>query len=218
MVYTSQPYDLGYTFYPPRNHHDPGHPRLDIFLRPSPTELHFDPEKVELLVVSPKEDFDNLVVSHPWTGIRDYRILPGRILIRDRLDKTAKAFTFGGQLEIHPEEKQTVCTIQSGAPILSLTIERSVAVVLAEEVEIILAERRAARATDLSGFEDRLKSIDPLSLYLASLNTLRLRYKKFPSSVDSLTQKFGHFLLVESQAVQGLHPSPSQLKTLDELL
>jgi hypothetical protein len=171
MVNTTQPYDLGYTFYPPRHHHDPGHPRLDITLRASPTELHFDPEKVELHIVSPTERIENLSVTHPWTGIRDFQVYPGRIVLRDRVDKTAKAFTFGGRLEIHPEDKQTVCTIQSNAPILSLTIDRSLAVMLAEEVEIMLAERRAAWANDISSFEDRLKSIDPSTFYLATLNT-----------------------------------------------
>jgi hypothetical protein len=218
MVNTSQPYDLGYTFYPPLHRQDPGHPRLDISLRSSPTELHFDPEKVELHILSPDGDIETLVVTHPWTGISEYRVYPGRIVIRDRKDKTARAFTFGGKLEIHSEENQTISTIQSNAPILSLTIERSVAVMLAEEVEILLAERRGAWAEDLDGFENRLKSIDPLTLYLASLNTLRKRFDKFPTTIDSPSQKFSHFLLVESQAIQELHHLPSHADTLEELL
>jgi hypothetical protein len=138
--------------------------------------------------------------------------------MRDRLNKTARAFTFGGQLEINPDDQQTVCGIQSTAPILSLTTERSLAVVLAEEVEIILSERRAVWAKDLSGFEDRLKSIDPLSLYLASLQTLRQRIQKFPAAADGVNQMFSHFLIVESQALQAYHPSPARAKTLEELL
>jgi hypothetical protein len=199
---------------------DPGHPRLDIVLRDHPTELHFDPEHVEVLVISSNRDVEKISVSHPWTGSLDFHVFPGRVVLKDRLGKTARAFTFGGQLEVKPEETRTLCILQSSAPILSLTIERSMAVMLAEEIEILFAERQAARADHPHAFEERLAAIDPMLLYHAGIKSLRKRYQRFPitDAEGSVAQKFIHFLLVESQALDQIHRMPVQADSLEELL
>lgn len=213
-----QPYDLGYTFFPARHPHDPGHPRLDIIIRPEPTGLHFDPERVQIPVVQQEENFENLLVTHPWARAENLELFPGRVILRDRLNKVAEAFVFGGQVEINSDEEKTRLSLRSPAPILSLTIERSVAVLLAEEVEILLAERRAAWAGNLHEYEHRLARTDPLSLYHACLNSLREKFRHFPPAEDGQNQRFYHFLVVESRVIQETHHLPVSGDTVEELL
>lgn len=218
MVNSLQPYDLGYTFYPPRYSRAPGHPRLDVVIREMPTELHFDPERVELPVVARDGSLEILTVVHPWTGVKTQRASAGRILIMDRLGKAARAFSFGGDIDIHSIDQQTICVIQSVAPILSLTIERSIEVILADEVEILLAQRRAAWANQEDQYEQKLAAVDPVTLYHACLNSLRARFKSLPASGDGATQKFIHFILVESRAMEEVQHLPAQADTLEELI
>jgi hypothetical protein len=94
------------------------------------------------------------------------------------------------------------------------------AVMLAEEIEILFAERQAARADHPQVFEERLAAIDPMLLYHAGIKSLRKRYQRFPitDAEGSVAQKFIHFLLVESQALDQIHRMPVQADSLEEIL
>ena len=214
----SQSYDLGYHFYPPDHPHDPGHPRLDIVLQSSPSLQHFDPDRVEIPVVTPGKNSERLTIYHPWPGLRSFQVYPGRIILRDRLNKVIEAFSFGGALEITTGEPRTVIRVQSEAPILNLAPQASIAILLAEEVEILLAERRAVWSRDLNAFEARLASIAPFVLYTACLNTLRRRFQQLHPISEGSAQKFYHFLVTESRELQAIHPLPAHTQTLSELL
>lgn len=218
MQSSSQAHNLGYVFYPARRPHAVGHPRLDIFLRTIPTRLHFDPERVEIPALLPAGNVEMLLLYHPWPGTQSYRVYPGRLIVRDRVNKEVEAFTFGGQLEIKTGEDFTVCTVTSEAPILDLGLGQSVAEMLAEEVEILFAEQRAAWGRNLDALEQRLAEIDPLTLYLACTHSLRERFRHYPAGEDELIRHFQHLLNTERQQFEEIHPLPAQAATLEELL
>lgn len=217
MVTSPQPHELGYTYASPRHPNDPGSPRLDILIRAQPTGLHFDPERVDFPTLVQPDTVETLTIDHPWTGLKQFRLYPGRILMYDHQNKVARAFTFGGSLEVTPSDLETLCTVQSSAPILNLTLPQSLAVILAEEVETLLASYRARWADQIEHFQQRVGATDPLTLYQACLNSLRQRFEALPAGVEGIMQKFSHFLHVESQELQAEHNLPAHSDTLEEL-
>ena len=141
--------ELGYLFWPKPYSHSPGHPRLDINVSESPSNMHFDPEEVHLSVVScSRRDYsrpiESLTIHHPWPHESECQVAAGTVIISDRKGKKVEAFTFGGILHIYPNKTFTECCIESDAPILELIEYNPIVMTLVEEVEIILAKRRAA--------------------------------------------------------------------------
>ena len=201
MQTLSTEYDLGYIFYPPANPCDPGHPRLDINMRAEPTYRHFDPEHVLVNVISASEGLQNLKLQHPWTGTENYHVFPGRVTMQDRLNETATAFTFGGELTIETQEEKTTCILTSNAPILGLIFDHAVSVLLSEQAEIFLAELRARWVHDQEGLERKLAAADPLEFYASFLQDLREKFKSCPKLDDPIDRAFLHYLYVTSHQI-----------------
>jgi hypothetical protein len=183
MQTNPESHELGYYFYPQNRAGRLGHPRLDILLRSTPSERHFDPEKVHLFILSPQNDIEALVIDHPWRSLKRYRLVPGRVIIEDRRGKAVEAFTYGGDLEINANDERTLCMLVSPAAILDLSADAGISrlpatglsagQLLAQETEILLAERRAAWARDPDQYETRLAGVDPAALYAACLSGSR---------------------------------------------
>ncbi len=172
-------HELGYFFHPTRVPKAIGHPQLDIVLRPAPTGRHFDPEKVHFEVACVNGGVESLTVHHPWRWpTHHYCVSAGRVIWRDRLDKTVEAFTFGGSLQIEPCESYTACVLTSPAPILRLVSDADIPTMLALEVEVLLAERRAAWVDDPASIEERVAAADPLVLYYSCLKALKGKFKR----------------------------------------
>ena len=208
MTETSE-HELGYRFCSRRYPHAPGYSRLDIVLRATPTGHHFDPEKVRLAVVSADEDIELLSVCHPWLGASRHRALVGYVRLHDRKGKVVKAFTFGGDLQITSEEERTTCVLTSPAPIIELTPASlsprpTMPMMLVEEVESLIAQRRAAwnQERDPAMFDKRMMATDPFTLYLACLEALGEKFTRFAHQVeDDLTRQFTQFVHAEIQAL-----------------
>ena len=191
---------LGYCFHPPTAEQPLGHPQLDVVIRPTPTEEHFDPESFTCLVLTPSGG-SQLRVQHPWTLGTTYQVCAGSVFIEDRLHECLQAFTFGGTLAIESDHRRTVCRLASPVPILehssqALTPEEW----LIEEVHILCAERRAAQ--DNEAFERRLAVANPKSLYHACLTTLLEKFKHFLAADDGRLH-FRQALLDAVQALEG---------------
>lgn len=211
--------DKGYYFYPPAHPHSPGHPRLDIYLRSAPTEQHFDPEQVKFAVVDPLDNgLHHLAVDYFWEGRMEHRLVIGRVTMIDRRGKTAEAFTFGGDLQIQRERDELRCIVKSPAPILSLISDQGVLAMLAQEVEVLLSERRAAWAADLDKYEQRLVAADPAALYFACLAALRERFEHFPTVGEDRMQRFIHFLRVDSLALSPYFAQTAESQRLQDIL
>lgn len=153
--------NLGYIYYPSKQKEKLDHPRLDVILSQNPSDMHFDPEKVEFRIVASRDEIQTLTVEHPWTFQKNYRVTAGKVILRNRQNKSHEAFTYGGELNIQVDDQQTICSLTSPAPIFNLDFNESTAVFLVEETEILLAQRRAAWANNVDEYEKRLAKVDP---------------------------------------------------------
>lgn len=117
-------------------------------------------------------------------------------------NKNVEAFTFGGQYQVEMRPDLTLCSIRSQAPILEIKQEETVSAMLAQEVEILLASRRAAWAQDLDAMARHLAKIDPITLYHACLEELYKKFKLLPHLQNSFSNTFSQFLAVECRGFQ----------------
>jgi hypothetical protein len=171
--------ELGYTFSPGRRTSEPGFSSLKIVICIKPSELHFDPKSVSLDVFSQANGVNRLTIHQGGAPGSQYQVMAGPVHIEDKIGKVVTAFCFGGDLTIDASDPEcTICTLSSPAPILGNFSEHSVARILAEETQILLAERRSAWEGKEDEYERRLGSIEPLSLYFACLVSLQERLKK----------------------------------------
>lgn len=214
--------ELGYYFYPRRYPHSPGHPQLEVHIYATPTFRHFDPQHLHVPVTKSMSQgahgpIEQLVIPHPWSFANRYRVCPGALKILDRLGKSVDAFSYGGTLSIRGQDDYTICSIESPAPILEIGEESAVATILAEESEILLAERRAAWSKERD-FEERLGEVDPLELYIASLDFLRKKYDGELHRDSPQNLLFLNFLHHEISALRSVGHWPFLLPDIDDIL
>lgn len=207
--------DLGFIFYP-RQAGSPGSPRLDVIMHTTPTYRHFDPERLTLPTATDGDSLSRFTFHHPWSGQTRYRVCPGRITIGDRIGKKVYAVSFGGHLTVISDPEESVFILTSPAPILSIIERRALATMLANEVEILLAERRAR--LDPRRFEEKLAQVRPLPFYAACIEALQDRFLHLPVAADSSLQHLEHFLRQEPTRLRALSLWPDPVPALDELL
>lgn len=193
--------ELGYVLYPRRRPTEPGYPRLDVVLRAIPSEEHFDPIQVLLTALDPVRGVTQLTLEHPWPRAETYLVCAGPVDLIDRKGKHLDLFTFGGSLQIEPEEEHTLLVFTSPAPIL-LTTESPLDRLLVEEAEILLAERQAAREVTPGVYDQHLQDAPPLELYHAMLAAIQERYRHLPPSDNEVILKFKHILREERAATE----------------
>jgi hypothetical protein len=192
--------DLGYVFYPRKNHQDIGYSRLEVALRSHPTEEHFDPEEFRLRVASEIGGIEYLHVNHPWAGEELYRACVGHVLLRDRKNKTISSYTYGGDLRIEANKDQTTCVLASPAPILRMKGDISIPSLTVVETDILLA-KIAAESSQMV-FEERLPMVDPLMLYGASLVSIDSKFLEFEHKEFSHILNFIQFIRREKEKLQ----------------
>ncbi len=219
MIDMAREPDLGYYFYPPETPGHPGHPRLDVIIPAEPTHRHFDPQLVRFPVVSQFDRIGRLTVRHPWTSEKNHQACLGHITISDRTNKQVEAYSLGGILEIVSDESRTVCALASPAPILPLLTAHSLSVWLMEELEALLARRRAYWSIrQPSEFEARLAAVEPFTLYACCLEALNERLNETPFTAEGLEHQGQHFLHEEIQRLKQSDKWPSHEPKLEELL
>jgi hypothetical protein len=211
------PPELGYYFSPPAQPDEPGHPRLDIYLRDRPTLQHFDPEQVISWIIDNNGFIEKISIYHPWSGLQRYRLCAGRIFMIDRKDTKTEAFTYGGGLEINSHTKYTHCILVSPAPILGIFAENDISTLLVSETEILLAQRRAARLETDINYDDLLAAVEPRALFYASLLDLKDKFHAYPLK-DELIFHFIHYIGVELDRLIVLDPALTVIETLSDLI
>ncbi len=212
--------ELGYMFTPPCHHDHPCHRQLDIVMHDKPTLRHYDPESAQFTVTSIIYGIEVLKIRHPGQREANYHVIPSSAIMRDRIDKVIVAFTFGGTLHIVSDEACTRCTLKSTAPILPLIVRSSVITMLADEVRILLAERRAVWNEEhpWTAFEEQLATVDPFVLYLSCLDSLQEKFSHFPHPVPEHMLRFNHFLKTEIDALYEQQLWPTYVPPLSKLL
>lgn len=208
---------LGYQLYDTAGHI--GYRRLDVIIDETPTDRHFDPERVECNVVTPSNDVKPLKIRHPWTLGKRYAVCAGRILASDHTGKHVEAFSFGGQLQVQTTDERTTCRLESTAPIFPLYAPHDLSVWFTDKVEGILAKQRADwDPAHPHIFEEHLAALDPFTLYASSLQTLQNRPHHLYSDVASEMDHEGeHFVRQEIARLQALGRWPLRVPSPDEL-
>jgi hypothetical protein len=186
--------ELGYSLSTSEDPAVPDDCQLKIVLRPIPTEQHFDPEIVTCSIASASGSVEDLRVHHPWLLGKTYRVCAGHVILQDRKGRQVTAFTFGGELRIESTEARTICRLLSPVSILDYSQPDSMAHLLGEEVEILLAERRAAWLHNPAALDRRLAEADPHSLYLACIAALREKFARFPAHHSEPFSQLVHFV------------------------
>ncbi len=191
----SHPQDFGYFFAPHAHTGLHGHLYLDVRLSDQPSYQHFDPEEVELNVKIPSASgvapqLDELHLRHPWTGSPTYEVSCGHVYLYDRKGKKVDAFTFGGTVHIRTEGERTRVVFESPVPIFEVTPVNPVVDLLIDEVEILLAMRRAAwLKTDphLHIYEERMCQLKPSDLYAACLLSVEERLMRLSDGASEMS-------------------------------
>ena len=183
--------------------------RLEVHLSDSPTFEHFDPEQIELTVKLPSgtamPQLEEMVLGHPWTGSETYEVCCGHIFISDRTGKKVDAFTFGGTGYVHKEKTWTTVVFDSPAPIFEVTPINLVVDLFVDEVEILLAMRRAAglkRHSHTHGYEERLGLAAPMDLYLACLQEVEKRLGHHNAGVSEKEMRLRSAIRAELQGLK----------------
>jgi len=220
--HTQKP-DLGYWFAPKRYPHSPGHPRLDIAISKIASGLHFDPETIQLPVFADIDRLhprriEHLKIFHPWAYRSSYHVAPGMVIISDRKNKKVEAFTFGGMLEIDTSDEFTKCRIESSAPIIDIPAVGAAVMKLVEEVEIILATRRAIWGQDEREFTTRLKNVPSDVFYAACFQEFQDRIGHSHVKEIETIQDFRNFIVGEKRSLTEEGLWPEKVPTISEIL
>ena len=211
-------HNFGYWFVPPESSHAPGGSSLIIIINESPTEDHFDPKKIHISVKSEEDSIGFQTIRHPWMFDRTYQVLAGSIEITDRYGKEEEAFSFGGSLKIVSQDKSTICTLESPAPILEISSSDSILMMFIEEIEILFAKRRAVLLSKPHKYEKRLMNADPVKLYLACLNALTYKFEHLHSEEGLRIDEFLNFLHDERKRFKDEGLTPLLVPVLEEIL
>ena len=215
--------NLGYRFIPARFPKSIGHPVLEINILCAPSEQHFDPKIVQIPIFTSinsarPHQIEQLRLYHPWVYQHEYRLAPGLITLSDRKDKTVKMFTFGGSVTIDSDENCTTCLIQSDAPIIEVPPAKQAVMRFVEEVEIILAERRAAWAEDLTVFEARLEEVPVSLLYAVFLKELAEEFDEEQESGSMVGRDFIDIVEGERDHMKSIGRWPEDIPSVSDII
>ena len=172
---------FGYLCTQPPYENAPGGAQLHVYVRKNPTGQHYDPVKLQMTIKDEAgKGVTTLVVEYPWPGKARYQAIAGRLTLTDHIGKEVTLFTFGGTLNVEPQEQLVHCALISPVSILNWQNGNELPAKLAAEAEIVLAERQAFyAATDEGLFGYKLAAADPKILYAAILQTLLQKLSKF---------------------------------------
>ena len=173
--------DWGYYLLPKSHAGSPGYGGVMVAMRQTPTELHYDPEIMQVRLA------DHGDVA--WTSLTFYAalnglsaVLPGRVIIIDRFDKHVEFFTFGAVVEEHRGLHEVIFVLTSDIPVLMDTGEDSnVGDHLTYACEALLARQQAQRLGEChSEKESNATRLDAAGLYQTSLTEAINRLKRTP--------------------------------------
>lgn len=216
--------ELGFRLLKREGTDEPGYANLEVLILDQPSEQHFDPERMELGVVSEFGGVENRSIAHPWPWPEQTKATPGFVTLRDRKDECVEFFTFGGVLEIQPCAEHTRCSLSSEAPVLNLNRfpgdedDLAIPYMLAMQAQILLAHRRAAWVDDPPAYEAHLCQVRSLEFYGSCIHTLIHKFERFPTSADASAQEFVNFLRDENERVQELLPDREELPKIEQIL
>lgn len=205
--------DLGYIFFSTADDDGLGFPRFDVIMREHPTNNHFDPLSVNFWMKT-NATIEHMTIHHPSRDGHQYKILPSRIIIRDRKKKEVEVFSFGADLHVSSEKERTICIFTSPVPMLHLMFPESAATHFANEVEGLLAQYKAHLGRD---YEVHLARIEPTVLYATCLDAIQEKLTQLPPVHTGTRHELEQWIPGEIARLNeaGLRPTPAN--TLEDL-
>ena len=168
----------GYSLAPSPHPYAPGQHVLLVAMREIPTEMHFDPESIQLRMGETGDtlNWSTIRLKYPLHGVRQAGL--GRVIVSDRVEKQVEFFTYGGTLEATHGHDKVVYALRSPAPILEIDLElQDFSAQLAFETEVLLGEAQAQWHGNEQGFARRLAQLDPARCYLAAVHSILSHYE-----------------------------------------
>jgi hypothetical protein len=197
--------NINYTFYPPERPSAPGSSQLGMVVREPlagiKTGTH-DLEQVKLRIATHEDLPELTTLSHPWPHANQQQVCVGNIALHLMTDERIIAFTFGGDLHVKPRDDETLFILASPAPILRLEDFDQISAILADEVSILLAERRVKEFPELDHYRRKLVCTDPLTLYCSCLEALE---SKFGDSFHPESPSLSAFISFLNTEIESLH-------------
>ncbi len=213
QLYPSERTNVGYTFSHKQFSIADGFPNLFVYLRDEPSQTHFDPEAVSFTEVDNGEP-RKTTIRFPDAQPGKFTVVAGRIILTDRKRQRVEFFTFGGTLMVGEKPGMVQCMFISTAPIFMLQESESPHAFFAEEVEILLAERRA----NSDDFEEKLTHADPFQLFAALLKAAEAKVEKLPHQRVKKLFKLHAFVAEEMQLLNQYNLFPNETLSLKKLL
>lgn len=208
--------NMGYCYY--HDEDTPGAYRLDININEVPSGKHFDPFVVYLPVKDNQNRVERLAIRHPWTFEKTYQACMGLVEMVDGKGGKEEAYTFGGSLVIDTQGTRTTCVLESPAPILEISAANPTRMMFIEEIEILIAQRKAALLKESRDYEVHLVNADPLDLYMACVKALVNKFENFSHKEDPNLLKFINLLHDEEKRLKDESYAFDLTPDLEEIL
>jgi hypothetical protein len=149
---------------------------------------------------------------------RTCHVCPGSVILQGWSDKRLEFCTFGGTLETATFLDETLCSLRSVAPILPINRTASgILDKLAFEAKAILDKQAAQWGRGDRNIVRRLCTIDPLQLYLATLQSMLNRFSQY-QSLRPYYDDIYQVLLQEREWFSGTTQRPAAAPSLEEML
>jgi len=215
-------YPPGYTFAVSKYQPPLGHSHLDVYLSSQQLPRSFDAKKARFLVIR-GGSIKELQVVHPWISFEGEQVIqvcPGRFKLSEYDEDVHYGFSWGGQLTVTNENELTHCALTSSAPILNLEVgPQTPGSMIANESEILLAERQAACGLDENGFSERLAGVEPLALFVSMLASIDQQHKEIPSAARGSDYLFlEHNLHAMMKILEQAGDWPAHVPMIEEII
>lgn len=210
---------LGYFFHHSNYSPPLGYEALTVYLANSHPDRYFDTQAA----IFPVDDGDRvrrLYLTHPPVLNRQsFQVVFGRFFVVAHNGDLVQGVSLGGALQIEVHDDHTACSLTSPAPIFALDSSAGQLSLLECKVEAELARLRAEWTGSDVGFDRRLGSLDPLTLFAASLNLLNDYLSNHPQVISPDEVQAEHTAV--RRAIRTLKEAgqwPKPVPTLRELM
>lgn len=173
---------FGYFYFPSSYRPPLGYSAFDAYLSAPRTDWYFDTQAATFFVVT-DEATRHLRVVHPWPQApQRLRVAFGRFYLVAHNGELIEGCSLGGALEIVDHGTHTSCHLTSPAPIFEVDDPNGFINLLESEIEAELARVRAEWTGSDAEFDRRVAGIDPMRLFVASLEFLDSYLRSQPNA------------------------------------
>ena len=186
-----EPLYPGFIFLPLTRLPNLGYGMVEIHIGAAPTERFFDTRQAIFPIVE-AGTLTQVIVEHPWLSegaITRYHVCAGRFRFYENDGDENQGFSLGGNLEVSQDEEWVSCRLTSSAPIYNLQENPSSSILwLVDEIEGVLARRRAFYGENESIFFDHLHAVDPFDLFIATIASVKQDIQALSPEARSIYQ------------------------------